>query len=315
MRTAGKAGIEVCFTNFGTTEVPLALAFDSEPGVKPVLGLFEGVCTGAADGYGRMTGKPAMTLLHLGPGFANGIANLLNAKRAKTPIVNLVGEHATSHVPLDAPLTMNIEALAGTVCGWYKTNQSPMELSQDLADAFAAACYGQISTLIIPNDYQQAEVTTDEVAIPQFVYHSINGDEIERAAQLMRNHNNVALFIGGRALRKQGLQAAARIKALRECDILTDSLPGYMDRGVGLPEIIRIPYFPEPAIEFLSRYKAVVIAGTKEPVSFFGYKGIRGTLLSENQPRVTISSNTQDPIEALEHLADALGASKDVLPE
>jgi acetolactate synthase-1/2/3 large subunit len=241
MRTASKAGIEVCFTNFGTTEVPLALAFDTEPGVKPILGLFEGVCTGAADGYGRMMDKPAMTLLHLGPGFANGVAYLHNAKRAKAPLLNLVGEHTTQHVPLDAPLAMDIEALASTVSGWYKTNQSPIELSQDLADAIAASQYGQISTLIIPNDYQQAEITNVQVAIPRFEFDPIDGDSIERAVQLMRHNRKVALMIGGRALRKRGLLAAARIKALKECDLLTDYLPGYMERGVGLPEIIRIP--------------------------------------------------------------------------
>jgi acetolactate synthase-1/2/3 large subunit len=141
MRTARMAGIEVCFTNFGTTEVPLAVAFDTEPGVKPVLGLFEGVCTGAADGWGRMMGKPAMTLLHLGPGLANGISTLHDARRAHTPLVNVVGEHASWHVNADPPLAMNIEALACTV-GWYRTVQSPGEISRDLADAITASMYG-----------------------------------------------------------------------------------------------------------------------------------------------------------------------------
>ncbi len=135
IKTAQKAGVEVCFANFGTTEILLAQSFDTWPGIKPVLGLFEGVCTGAADGYGRMMDRPALTLLHLGPGFANGIANLQNAKRARSPIVNIVGEHATSHIPLDAPLGMNIEALAGTVSGWCKTTLSPLELSEDTAEA------------------------------------------------------------------------------------------------------------------------------------------------------------------------------------
>lgn len=314
MRTAIKAGIEVCFTNFGTSELPLAVAFDTEPGIKPILGLFEGVCTGAADGYGRMMDKPAMTLLHLGPGLANGVANLHNAKRAKTPLLNLVGEHTTQHVNLDAPLSMNIEALASTISGWYKTNQSPMELSKDFADAITASQYGQISTLIIPTDYQRADITSDEVASPSFAFDPIDENSIERAAQLMMNHHKVALIIGGRALRKQGLQAAARIKELKECDLITDNLPGYMERGMGFPEIIRIPYFPEPALELLSRYDAVVISGTKEPVGFFGYKGIRGKLLAEDQPRILISTNKQNPIEALECLADALGCSKEISP-
>jgi len=312
MRTAIKAGLKVCFTNFGTTEMPLALAFDAEPGVKPVLALFEGVCTGAADGYGRMTDKPAMTLLHLGPGFANGIAYLHNAKRAKTPLLNLVGEHATHHVHLDAPLSMDIEALAGTISGWYKTTQSPRELSQDLADAFVASQYGQIATLIIPNDYQQAEMTDVKVAVPYFGFDPIDSDSIESAAGLIRQNHKVALLIGGRALRSRGLEAAARISSLKGCDLLTDYLPGYMERGVGFPQITRIPYFPEPAKELLSRYDAVVICGTKEPVGFFGYKGISGKLLSEDQPRLIINSNKQNPIEALECLAETLGCSKDV---
>ncbi len=314
MKTAAKAGIEVCFSNFGTTEVPLALAFDSEPGVRPVLALFEGVCTGAADGYGRMAGRPAMTLLHLGPGFANGIANLQNAKRARTPLVNLVGEHATQHIPLDAPLAMNIEALAGTVSGWHRTTRSPGDLSRDVADAAAASQYGQISTLIVPSNYQEAEVTGNKIALPGFAFDPVDEDSIRRAVHLMRSYDKVALILGGRALRERGLQTAGRIIAAKQCDLLTDFLPGFMDRGAGLPEVIRIPYFPEPAIELLSRYEAVVICGTKEPVSFFGYRGIRGTLLSESQARSVIASPKQDPIEALEHLADSLGAPRGAAP-
>jgi acetolactate synthase-1/2/3 large subunit len=312
MRTAKKAGIEVCFVNFGTTEMPLALAFDTEPGIKPVLGLFEGVCTGAADGFGRMKDKPAMTLLHLGPGFANGIANLHNAKRAHSPILNLIGEHTTQHVTLDPPLAMNIEALASTVSGWYKTNRSPGELSQDFSDAYSASLYGQIATLSIPNDYQQMEIESDNIVVPHFAFNPINRGIIEKAAQLMKAQKKLALILGGRALREKGLQIAARLKTLSGCDLLTDYLPGYMDRGAGLPEVTRIPYFPEQAIELLSRYKGVVIAGTKEPVSFFGYKGIRGNLLSEDQPRILIADSKQNPIEALEYLATLMNAPKDI---
>ena len=137
-KTAAKAGIRVCFANAGTTELPVVVALDSEPSIRAILGLFEGVCTGAADGYGRVLDRPAMTLLHLGPGFANGIANLHNARRARTPLVNLVGEHATWHRSADAPLSMDIDALASTVSGWEKTNESPAALSQDVADAVAA---------------------------------------------------------------------------------------------------------------------------------------------------------------------------------
>ena len=139
MRTATAAGIEVCFANPGTTEMPLVSALDTVPGPRAVLGLFEGVCTGAADGYGRMAGVPALTLLHLGPGFANGIANLHNARRAHTPVVNLIGDHATWHAQVDAPLAADIESLARPVSAWVRRVGSAGQLAQDFAEAVRAA--------------------------------------------------------------------------------------------------------------------------------------------------------------------------------
>src|SRR5213594_3159840 len=159
IRTAANAGIDLCFANPGTTEIPLVLALDAVPGIRAVLGLFEGVCTGAADGYGRMTGKPALTLLHLGPGFANGIANLHNARRARTPILNLIGEHARWHVKADAPLTSDIVSLATPVSAWVRTTRSGREMASDLVDAFTAATRypGQVVSLILPADCQTEE--------------------------------------------------------------------------------------------------------------------------------------------------------------
>ena len=154
LTTAVKAGIEVCFTNPGTTEMPLVCAFDAVAGIRPVLGLFEGCCTGAADGYGRMADKPAMTLLHLGPGLGNGVANLHNARRARTPVLNVIGEHATWHRWADAPLSMDIVRLADTVSGWQRTSTAPQNLSRDTADAITAALQGQVATLIVPSDTQ-----------------------------------------------------------------------------------------------------------------------------------------------------------------
>src|SRR5512135_166615 len=150
VKTAIRMGIEVCFANAGTTEMPIVVALDSTPGIKASLGLFEGVCTGAADGYGRMLDKPAMTLLHLGPGLANGIANLHNARRARSPVLNVVGEHATWHRPTDPPLAMEIEGLAKTVSGWRRTTSSPAEIALDLASAVTATRVGQVATLIVP---------------------------------------------------------------------------------------------------------------------------------------------------------------------
>ncbi|MFC1951422.1 acetolactate synthase large subunit [Chloroflexota bacterium] len=307
-KTAIRAGIEVCFANAGTTEMPIVLALDSEPGIKAILGLFEGVCTGAADGYGRMLDKPALALLHLGPGFANGIANLHNAQKAKTPLLNLIGEHATWHRAADPPSAMNIEPLASTVSGWYKTNESPTMLSQDLAEAVAVSMYGQISSLIIPSDHQWAECTNIEIATPEFSFDPIDSDSIDKAVQLLKAHNKTGLIMGGRALRQRGLQAAARIKAATGCDLLTNSSPAYVDRGTGLPDVTRIPYFPDSAIKLMSQYEALVLAGTKEPVTFFGYNGFDSYVLKEKQKRLQIATDRQNAAEALECLADALNA-------
>ncbi len=308
IKTAIGAGIEICFVNAGTTEIPLVLALGSEPNMKSVLGLFEGVCTGAADGYGRMLDKPALTILHLGPGFANGIANLHNARRAGSPLLNIIGEHATWHRAADAPLTMDIEGLAGTVSAWYKTCGSQEGLSQDLAKAVAETGFGGISTLIVPNDLQWGEWRGGEMAVPRFSFDPVDSALIDRAARIARAHDKTALILGGRSLRRRGLRAAARIKAVTGCDIFTDSLPPYMDRGTGLPDIVRIPYFPEPAIGMLSRYEAVLLAGAAEPVAFFGYPGAPSRLLGEGRKRAAITTGRQEPAEALECLADALNA-------
>src|SRR3984885_3104224 len=161
IRTAIAAGVEICFANPGTTEMPLVAALDSVEGLRPILGLFEGVCTGAADGYGRMAEKPALTLLHLGPGFANGIANLHNARRARSPIVNLIGDHATWHLASDAPLTPDIASLARPVSAWVRKSASPAAIAGDTADAIAAAGHapGHVATLIVPSDCQWSPAT------------------------------------------------------------------------------------------------------------------------------------------------------------
>jgi len=205
IKTAVKAGIEVCFTNPGTTEMPLVSAFDSIAGIRPYLGLFEGCCTGAADGYGRMTDKPAMTLLHLGPGLGNGIANLHNARRGRTPVLNVIGEHATWHQAANAPLTMDIATLAGSVSGWQRTCSNTDTVSRDTADAIAAALQGQVASLIVPSDVQWSD---------------IDKDSINHAAEVLHTEQKSALILGGRALRKEGLMAAAKIKARTGCDLL-----------------------------------------------------------------------------------------------
>ncbi len=312
LKTARDAGVEICFANAGTTELPLVAAFDTVSGIRPVLGLFEGVCTGAADGYGRMTQKPAMTLLHLGPGFANGIANLHNARRAKTPVFNVIGEHASWHLAADPPLNMDIKSLAKPVSGWLKTSRSVNTLAKDTAEALNATLYGQISTLIVPADYQWSDYNGEEIALPKFKFEPLNRKKIQAAASLIKKSAKPALILGGRALRKEALITAAKIKAATGCDLLMVTFPAYLDRGAGLPLLKRIPYFPEQASALLAEYDSFVLAGAEEPVAFFGYKGGQSFYLNTKQKKIRIDGDKQDTTLALEELADTLGVRANI---
>ncbi len=307
VKAAIGAGVEVCFANPGTTELPIVTALDTTPGIKAFLGLFEGVCTGAADGYGRMLDKPAMVLLHLGPGLANGISNLHNARRAKSPVLNVVGEHATWHRDADPPLAMDIEGLARTVSGWQRTSKSARDIAVDIADAVSATRLGQVATLIVPHDYQLAECDDYRVKTPGAPFDPLEHATIEAAASRLRTSHKMALLLGGRALRKPGLDAAGRIQKKIGCDLLTKTFPGYMERGSGLPIVERLPYFPKQATAMISRYEVVVFAGAPEPVAFFGYPGFTSKILADEQERITLCTDRQNVVEALEYLADALG--------
>ena len=310
LRTAVACGVEVCFANFGTTEIPIVVALDSTPGIKVFPGLFEGVCTGAADGYGRMLDKPAMTLLHLGPGFANGVANLHNARRAGSPVLNVVGEHASWHRDADPPLAMDIEGLARTVSGWWRTSRSAQNIAGDVADAVAAARLGHVATLIVPNDYQQTLCDDHRVNPPALPFDPIDPGSIEAAASRLKTFRKTALLLGRRALRKPGLASASRLKKAIGCDLFAQTLPGYIDRGAGLPVVERVPYFPEQATAMLSRYEAVLLAGSSEPVTFFGYPGVKSRILNDDQEKIILCTDRQNEVEAFEYLADALGAPR-----
>jgi len=308
IKTAIGAGVKVCFANPGTTELPIVAALDRVPGIRAYLGLFEGVCTGAADGYGRMLDKPAMALLHLGPGFANGIANLHNARRAKSPVLNVIGEHATWHRDADPPLAMDIESLARTVSGWWRTSKSAPGIPADIADGVTATRLGQVATLIVPHDFQLAECHGYKVKELGSPFDPLEPNSIEAVASRLRTSRKVALMLGGRALRKPGLNAAARIRKRIGCDLLAPTLPGYMERGPELPIAERIPYFPERAADLVSRYEVFLFAGTPEPVTFFGYPGVRSRILADEQERIVLCTERQNVVEALDYLADALGA-------
>jgi len=309
LETAASAGIEVCFANAGTTEMPIVTAFDTNPLIKPILCLFEGVCAGAADGYGRMTGKPALTLLHLGPGVANGIANLHNARRARSPLFMVIGEHASWHIPADPLLHMDIAGLCRTFSGWQRTSASVSAIPRDTSEGIAACRYGQIASLIVPSDYLGAEYCGEAVTIPAFSPDPIDPGQIETAAKMLLAGEKTALIMNGRALLKGGLTAAARIKAKTGCDLFSVTFPTRIERGAGIFPVTRIPYFPEPAVELLASYKTTLFIGTDEPATFFGYEGVSSYFMRPEVKRLRLDTDRQDAALALEALADVLNAS------
>ena len=301
-------GINICFANPGTTEIPLVAALDNVSDVRAVLCLYEGVCTGAADGYARMLDKPAMVLLHLGPGLANGTSNLHNARRAHTPIVTVVGQHSTWHLPLDPPLAMDIEAIASATAGWQRTCRSTDDLGKDMADAISAAYEGQGAVLIVPYDLQMEKTHEKVIELKAKGLHAVDLARVEDSARFLSSYPKTALVLGNKVLRREGLIAAARIKDKIGCDLLCEGFPARMERGAGLPDVPRIPYLPETAMEVLGHYEAFIFAGADEPVAFFGYQGVPGHLLNDGQKRLHLVEPHKDATKAMICLADILGA-------
>jgi acetolactate synthase I/II/III large subunit len=307
-------GVEVCFANPGTTELPLVLAFDQVPGLRGILCLHENVATGAADGYGRMAAKPAMCLLHLGPGLANGLTNLHNARRAFTPILNVIGEHAAWHLPADPLLASNIEQLAASVSGHLKRNSSASEIDSDIADAIEATHQhgGQIATVIVPHDHQiSTAVGATTKRLVRRSAPSYAPDCVSRAAGALKA-GRAALLLGGPALSEAGLRLAGRIAAATGADLLCDTFFARMERGGGLPSPTRLPYFPDQALELTQAYDRIIIAGTRRPVAFFGYPGLPSHLCTEQQSLI-LANGGDDTIGALTALTDELEAP-DVAP-
>jgi len=313
IRTATACGVDVCFANPGTTEMHLVAALDAAPGVRSVLGLFEGVVTGAADGYARLSGKPALTLLHLGPGFANGIANLHNARRASSPIVNLIGDHATWHVAADAPLTSDIESLARPVSRWVRKSATAAALPGDLADAVAAARAGAggVATLIVPADCAWSDAPGPAKPRPVEPRAAVSGAAVDAVAKRLRGGAPAVILLGSDALSRRGQLAAARIAAVTKARVLLGTFPPRVERGAGLPPLAKFPYFPEQGVELLAKIGELVLAGEKEPVAFFGYPKTPSRLAPESCHISVLAAPDQDAAGALEALADALGAKPD----
>jgi acetolactate synthase-1/2/3 large subunit len=313
MKTLVDAGIEVCFSNPGTSEMHFVAALDSEPRMRAVLALFEGVATGAADGYARMADKPAATLLHLGCGLGNGLANLHNARKGKVPIVNIVGDHATYHTVLDAQLQSDIETVARNVSpGFVRTSASTAALCQDAADAITAArgLPGQVATLILPADVSWGEGGVGGPPPPQPAPQAADNAVVQAIAQAIQSGKKTALLLGGHALREPALRAAARIAAHSGVQLLAEVFPTRMERGAGLPFVERIAYLAEMAGVQLAEIEQLVLVDAKAPVSFFAYPGKKSELVPGTCTVHTLSTPAQDAAASLRQLADALGAEK-----
>jgi acetolactate synthase-1/2/3 large subunit len=310
VHTARAAGVEVCFANPGTTEMPLVVALDSVPGVRAVLGLFEGVCTGAADGWSRMRGRPALTLLHLGPGLANGLANLHNARRARSPMVNLIGDHATWHQAADAPLASDIASLAAPVSCFVRSSATARDLAGDAADAIAASLRapGGVASLIVPADCQWGEAAGPAAWTEPPAPPPVTDAAVARAAEALRGSGPSILMLGGRALSARGLREAERVAAACGARLVAEGFAARLERGAGLPAPERLPYFPEQAVAFLKGTVHVVLAGATEPVAFFGYPDGPSRLVPPGTRTALLARPEDDVVEALAALAERLGA-------
>jgi len=310
IRALADAGVEVCFANPGTSEMQLVAAIDGEPRMRAILGLFEGVVTGAADGYGRMAEKPALTLLHLGPGFGNGSANLHNANRANSPIINMIGDHATYHREYDAPLTSDIHAFASPVSDWIGDSESPEHLAEIGVQAFEAASIypGQIASFIAPADHAWSSAPAHSRQVERIAPPTASDDEVKEAAEALRETTNSTLFLGGMALRSDALFQAGRIAAATGTRLITETFFTRLQRGEGRVPVERLPYFGEQAAEYLQDFDAMVIVGTKAPVSFFAYPGKPSYLVADRTRVVGLADDRCNALDALTRLADALEA-------
>ena len=313
MKTLADAGVDVCFTNPGTSEMHFVAALDSEPRMRAVLALFEGVATGAADGYARMADKPAATLLHLGCGLGNGLANLHNARKGKVPVLNIVGDHATTHVPYDAQLQSDIETVARNVSpGFVRTSRSTGDLCRDAAEAITAArgLPGQVATLILPADVSWGDGALPCPPPPLPRPEAADDTTVAAVSAAVRSGGKVALLLGGRALRERSLLAAARIAAHSGVTLLAEVFPTRMERGAGLPTVERIAYLAEMAGVQLAGIEHLILVDAKAPVSFFAYPGKKSDLVPEGCTVHTLAAPTQDAAASLEKLDAALGATQ-----
>ncbi len=305
-------GVDICFANPGTSEMHFLAALGDNVKMRCVLGLFEGVCTGAADGWYRMTDRPASTLLHLGPGLANGLANIHNAKRASSGMVNVVGEHSNSHLQYDPPLKSDIQGLARPLSHWVRQSDSAGAIGQDTADAVAAASShpAQIATLILPGDCSWQDAGAVKLpAKAQRTMKAPDSKRIDKAVQILKSGEPAMLIIANKAARGRALELAGKVAAATGCRLASQFFTNRLERGAGRAPVERIPYSVAPALAFLKGIKHLITVETGEPVAFFAYPD-KPSLLKDPEAQVhPLIERDEDSVAGLEMLLDALGAS------
>jgi acetolactate synthase-1/2/3 large subunit len=311
LATLTRNGIDVCFANPGTSEMHFVAALDQVGGMRCVLGLFEGVVTGAADGYARMAGRPASTLLHLGPGLANGLSNLHNAMRAQSPVVNIIGDHATYHRHYDAPLTSDIEGTARPFSHWVRTSPNADSVAADAAAAVAAACTapGRIASLILPADAAWTPTTAPSAEAVVPAAPPVAAPVIDAAASILRSGETTVLLLGPKAAAGAPLELAGQIAEVTGTRLYTPTHTARIARGAGRVPVRRVPYPIDQATAAFDDVQNVVLVGARPPVAFFAYPG-KPSRLSRAGTRIHELARADEDIPgALMALRDALDAA------
>ena len=313
LQTLMNGGVEMCFTNPGTSEMHFIAAVDQVRGMRTVLGLFEGVCTGAADGYARMAGKPAATLLHLGPGLGNGFANLHNARRANSPMINVVGDHTTYHLRHDPPLMTDIESIVRGFSGWVRRSRSAADVPADTTDTLVAAMTppGQVATLILPADcsWNESREPAPGPLLPRPV--PVEQATIRQIADVLRIREPAVILLSGTPLMEDGLRLAGRISHATGARIMGNRVNARSQRGAGRVVIERLPYSIAPALEILQGTLHLILVGSPPPVPFFAWRGKPNWIIPEDCRVHVLARPEEDSLGAMRALADELGAAKD----
>ena len=308
VNTLERNGVEVCFSNPGTSEMHLVTAINKSSIVRPVLALFEGVVTGAADGYGRMAEKPACTLLHLGPGLGNGLANLHNAKKGGSPVLNIVGDHPASHLQFDAPLTTDIAAIARTVSNTVHTASSIRSVGSDTARAVQDCRLnnGQVVTLILPANIAWENDAFPASTLPPIQMPRVDEAIISGVVSALKKAKNKALLLRGEAVRGEGLRAAGRIAQATGAKLFSDTFCPRMERGAGYVKVERLPYRSEDIREILEEFELLVLVGSVPPVAFFAYPNKPSWPTPAHCQLMTLAHPNEDITEALKTLDQLL---------